>query len=63
MKYFLYIMLIAMVTVSCRRGSGCPAQEAMQQASQDPTKLKKQETRSSVAPAQVKYNSKKNKKK
>lgn len=52
-----------MVTVSCRRGSGCPAQEAMQQASQDPTKLKKQETRSSVAPAQVKYNSKKNKKK
>jgi len=63
MKYFWYLLMVILIAISCRRGSGCPAQEAMKQESQDPTKAKKQETRSSVVPAQVKYNAKKNKKK
>jgi hypothetical protein len=67
-KSFIYICLIlflGLTTVSCRRGSGCPANEQMQSMNQDPASLaasmqkkkksKKAEPKSSVLPAEKKY--------
>lgn len=62
--YIVLTLLIGVSAVSCRRGSGCPANEQMQSMSQDPATLaasmqkkksKKAEPKSSVLPAEKKY--------
>ena len=72
-KYFLMILVSAcMLSVSCNRGTGCPANDQMAQMGmmspgdimqQKQKKKKDTGPKSSVMPAEVKYNGKsKNKK-
>jgi hypothetical protein len=61
---FIAVLLVSSLGTACRRGSGCPANEQMQSANQDPAQLqaamnkqkkKKSAPKSSVLPAEKKY--------